>query len=358
MPQCSHFVTAEMQCSIISLEGQERCDKHHRQYMKKEQEAGPIKPGGCSAILVQDGKRCQRFALDGSTLCGTHERLQEKARVQREMKATEDALILQRSNTFINGQDSWRIVLQILLTEWREHSIEDRVFWQISRRVAVAQGASLAELQQFYVTIREMPILPYQQTNPQNDLLKNIAQDNQNVHRSEVTDVTDKLIKLLLNQRVPDGQRTLQTLTIKFSKICKIERMSDLLTTLSDINMWYEKNTCKSLNDSLYRHLLDAVVYKIESSPHKISLYKRAYEETTESVGLCCQGHLGRLINIFSGFDLEFIMPQSNKEMLQERMSRISSTELSIELKIANAKEALAELDIPKEEWNVWISAL
>jgi hypothetical protein len=358
MPQCSHFITTEMRCSLTSLEGRERCDKHERKHKKKEDDAGPIKSGGCSAILVQDGKRCQRFALDGSTLCGTHERLQEKARIQREMKAAEDVLIQQRSDLFIQDQIPWRLMVQILLTEWRETTIQDRPFWQIARRVTLAQGASLDELENFYYTIREMPVLPYKQTNEPLDRLKKIALDTQNVHTSEVSSVTEKLTKLLLGQRVPESQRTLQTLTIKFSKICKIDRMSQLLATLSDINLWYEKSMCIKEGDALYRHLLDAVVSKIETSPHKISLYKRAYEETTESVGLCCQGHLSRLINIFSGFDSEFTSPVSNKEILQDKMARIAGTDISMELKIANAEGALAELQIPKEEWNSWISAL
>jgi hypothetical protein len=216
----------------------------------------------------------------------------------------------------------------------------------------------LDELEHFYYRIRDMPILPYQQTDEPVQRLKKIALDNQNVHSYEVSGITEKLMNLLLTERIPANQRTLQVLTVKFSDVCPVDGMSKLLATLTDMILWYEKTTCVTQGDALYRHLLDAVLVKIESSPHKISLYTRAYEETTESVGLCCQGHLSRLVNIFSGFDSEFTSPVSNKELLQERMSQIADTEVSIEVKIARAQDTLAELQIPREEWNSWISAL
>jgi hypothetical protein len=323
--------------------------------MKKEEDAGPVRAGGCSAILVQSGKRCKSFASEGSTLCSLHEKLKETARLKRLAREAEDVVISQRTAVFVNDQIPWRLMLQMMLTEWRQRTVTDRAFWQISRQVAVAQGISLDDLEQFYYTIRDMPILPYQQST---ERLRAIAQDNQNVHTNEVATVTENLIKLLLTERIPADQRTLQELTVIFSKICPIDRMSQLLATLSDMNLWYEKNTCIKAGDALYRHLLDAVLVKIESSPHKISLYKRAYEETSESVGLCCQGHLSRLVNIFSGFDSEFVSPVSNKELLQEKMARIAGTEASMEVKIARAQDTLVELQIPREEWNSWIGAL
>lgn len=358
MPQCSHYITLELQCNIDSLEGQERCPKHHAQHVRKETQAGPIRQGGCRAIC-SNGKRCQTFANEGQPTCTRHANCEARAEMARNRLRQEDATIADRTQVFLDGAMEWRLCIQLLLGEWRENTITSRVFWQVSRKVTEAQGSTIDEMDEFYNTIRFMQILPYQQpaARPVGELQR-LAEDSQNVHTKEVSEQTEKLTNLLLAHPVPEGQRTLQLLTIKFSKLCRIDRMSQLLTTLSDINLWYEKSSCIKEGDALYRHLLNAVVSKIEASTSKAGLYRRAYEETSESVGLCCQGHLSRLINIFSGFDSEFSSPVSNREMLQDKIAHIASSQSSVEEKIRHATDVLIELSIAKEEWADWIGAL
>ena len=359
MPQCIHYITLELQCSLEQIEGQERCEKHHQKHLQREADAGPVRQGGCSAILV-NGKRCKSFADDGNTICTRHARVAEAARQRREAKAREDVVIAQRVEVFQRDAIPWRLVMQIILGEWREDQIPTRVFWQVSRRVTEAQGATLDDMDEYYNHIRFMRILPYQQPAdaPVVGDLQRLASDRQNVHTKEVSELTTKLSDLLLQQTVPTDQRTLQMLTIKFSKLCNIERMGELLEVLNDMNLWYEKPSCMREGDTLYKRLLNATVTKIEESPHRNSLYKRAYEEAKESVGLCCQGHLSRLVNIFSGFDSEFTSPVSNREILQEKMARIAASDSSVEDKVREAQEILVELKIPAEEWTPWIEAI
>jgi hypothetical protein len=362
MPQCSEFITLERQCTREAAEGT-RCVGHHAKHLKREEDAGPVLHGGCSAILT-NGKRCKTFAQEGATVCSMHARVAENARIRREQHVEENRIINERSQTFINDGIDWRVCLQILLDEWRERQISSRLFWQISQKVTEAQGSTYQELDDFYNEIRFMTVLPYQQAQPNahtqphiNDLQR-IATDTQNVHTKEVSLQTQKMTDILLAQVVPDGQKTLQLITVKFSKYCKIDRMSELLSVLADMNLWYEKATCIKEGDSLYRHMLNAVVAKIESSDKKRDLYRRAYEEATESVGMCCQGHLSRLVNIFSGFDSEFTTPVSNKQLLQDKMAQIAAANSSLEEKIAGAQETLVELHIPREEWDAWIEAM
>lgn len=359
MPQCIQFITLELQCSLEQIEGQERCEKHHQKHLKREADAGPVREGGCSAILV-NGKRCKSFADDGKTICTRHARVADAARLRREAKAEEDIVIAQRVEVLQRDAIPWRLAMQLLLGEWRENQIPTRVFWQVGRMITLAQGATVDDMDEYYNHIRFMQILPYQQPAdaPVVGDLQRLASDRQNVHTKEVSQLTTKLTDLLLQQTVPSDQKTLQMLTIKFSKLCKIERMSELLDVLSDMNLWYEKPTCMREGDTLYKRLLDAVVTKIEGSLHRTSLYKRAYEEAKESVGLCCQGHLSRLINIFSGFDSEFSSPVSNREILQEKMARIAASNSSAEDKIREAQDILVELKIPAEEWTPWIEAI
>lgn len=359
MPQCSEFITLDRQCTRDAAEGT-RCTGHHAKQLKREEDAGPVRQGGCSAILV-NGQRCKSFAAEGATICARHARVAENARLRRERVAEENRIINERSQTFINDGIEWRLCLQLLLGEWREQQISSRLFWQISQKVTEAQGSTYQELDDFYNQIRFMTVLPYQQPEgpqPATNDLQRIATDTQNVHTKEVSSQTQKMTDILLRQVVPEGQKTLQMIIVKFSKYCKIDSMIELLTVIADMNVWYEKPTCIKEGDALYRHMLNAVVAKIEASPLKKDLYKRAYEEAIESVGMCCQGHLSRLVNIFSGFDSEFSSPTSNKHLLQDKMAQIAATDSSIEEKVASAQETLAELDIPREEWNTWIEAL
>ena len=358
MPQCCNFITRELQCSLDCVEGEERCQKHHTQHVKKEAAAGPVREGGCKAICANK-KRCTTFAVEGTNLCKRHERCEATARAQRERIIQEDITIGERARFFIESAMDWRLCLQLLLTEWRDNLIASRIFWQIARKVVEAQGGTVDELDDFYNQIRFMQLLPYQQPFAEPvGVLQRLAQDNQNVHTKEVSQQTEKMTQLLLAYPVPEGQRTLQRLSMKFSKFCQINQFSQMIQILADVNIWYEKVTCIKEGDALYRRLLDAAVSKIEASPAASALYKRAYEETAESVGLCCQGHLSRLINIFSGFDSEFSSPVSNKELLQEKIAQIAESEGSAEDKIRRATETLVELAIPKEEWTPWIEAL
>lgn len=358
MPQCCSFITRELQCTLDSIEGEERCRKHHDQNVKREAAAGPVREGGCKAIC-SNKKRCTTFAVEGTTLCKRHEKCEATARAERERIAQQDITIGERARFFIDSAMEWRLCLQLLLTEWRENLIVSRVFWQITRKVVEAQGGTLDELDDFYNQIRFMQILPYQQpfVRPVGELQR-LAEDSQNVHTKEVSAQTQKMTDLLLAYPVPEGQRTLQKLSTKFGTFCHINQFSRMLQVLADVNIWYEKATCINEGDALYRRLLDAAVSKMDASPAKIALYKRAYEETAESVGLCCQGHLSRLINIFSGFDSEFSSPVSKKELLQEKIAQIAASEVSTEDKIRQATDTLVELDIPKEEWTPWIEAL
>jgi Fe-S-cluster containining protein len=358
--QCIHFVTTEIQCKSDATDGNERCRKHHAAHLKREEKAGPVREGGCSAILTK-GTRCTHYAVQ-DTLCSRHADVKRKHVLMIERRREEDRVIEQRTAAYINGDIAWRLALQLLLIEWRDALVTARVFWQVAEKVTIGQGSTIAEMETFYDQIRFMRILPFEQLEaetikPMSDLQK-LATDTQNVHTKEVSSFTEKLTSLLLAQNVPEDQRTLQRIVGKFSKLCKIDRMNDLLEVLNDINKWYEMSTCIRADDWLYKKLLDAAVCKIEASEFRNALYKRAYEEAKESVGMCCQGHLSRIINIFSGFDSEFTSPVSAKELLQEKISSIAASDASYEDKIKEANIAFVDLNIPKQEWSDWIDAL
>ena len=263
MPSCIHQITKEVKCSLEAVE-KDRCAKHHAQYVKREEAAGKIKEGGCSAILTK-GKRCQSFAIDNGTLCTRHNAIKYKAQRDRERIEAEDKIIEQMAKTFINDAVEWRLCVQLLLEEWRNRTVSARTFWQVTAKVTKAQGGSLDDMDTFYQEIRFMEVLPYQNPNPVIiGELQRLASDTQNVHTKEVAKQTNELTELLLKEVVPEDQRTLQTLTIKFARYCKNGKMGEIFNVLTDVNLWYEKKSCLVQNDMLYKRLLDAAICKIE----------------------------------------------------------------------------------------------
>ena len=352
--KCTSLITRGTPCNKEALEGKERCKRHQAAFEKKEAKAGPIREGGCHGIKA-DGKRCDIFALEGSMLCRKHTALLDATRRAAERKVQEDAEIAERSKVLIRDAVPWRIALQMVLHEWRQNTLGPRVFWQTALRVAKHQGATAEEIDAYYDGIRFMIPLPYQGGRERG--LADLAKDPQNIHTAEVSSQTEKMTQLLLSEPIPPEQKTLKILFMKCMKLCKITTMKKFLMTMDDINSWYEKAWCIKENDFLYKRLLDASVAKIETSEHKIALYKRIYEEAVESLGMCCQGHLSRLLNVFVGFDDAFKSPISAREALQDEMATLSTMDMSPDEMVVVAKTILQRLAIPTEEWSQWTQA-
>ena len=84
---------------------------------------------------------------------------------------------------------------------------------------------------------------------------------------------------------------------------------------------------------------------------------KRLFEECSEAVGMCADGHVGRLINVLVGFDEQFKNNISPKEYFQNNMALIAKSEAPLVFKIDQAKKLMEELDIPQEERAAWLEA-
>ena len=110
-------------------------------------------------------------------------------------------------------------------------------------------------------------------------------------------------------------------------------------------------------DDFLYKRILDALWVRIQASEHKTELKKRLWEEWTESVGMCCDGHITRLVNVLVGFDPEFLPPVSTGELLQQRMATLAGLEIETEEKVLRANAIFDELGTPAEERTAWIDA-
>jgi hypothetical protein len=77
-----------------------------------------------------------------------------------------------------------------------------------------------------------------------------------------------------------------------------------------------------------------------------------------DSVGMCCDGHITRLINVFAGFDDAFAPEKSVAEKVQEMFAALSAKECGLLEKVAEGVQGLRKLKVPEDEWEPWIDAL
>lgn len=123
---------------------------------------------------------------------------------------------------------------------------------------------------------------------------------------------------------------------------------------------WARRNTIVKENDYLYRNILRHMWAKIQSYPKDIcqELTIRLWEECMESVGMCAQGHISRLINVFSGFDDQYKVTTSSLEQFQDQMASIHTMDISNTEKKAKAIQLMESLQMPEEDREVWLDAL
>jgi hypothetical protein len=203
---------------------------------------------------------------------------------------------------------------------------------------------------EFYYTIH--PTVGHGPAPPKTEL-EALTRDAQNVHTAAVNKQTADGLTALLETAVAVGQDTLAELQGVWQTRPSASRKS----VLKDVTRWYETKTCRAEGDHLYQRLLDGLWTRIKLSPHKDDLVQRLWEECSESLKMCCEGHISRLCNVLGGYDATFKAPVSAGEMLQQRIAAIAGEEISIPHKVVKAWEVMEELQIPREQRMEWIEA-
>jgi hypothetical protein len=127
---------------------------------------------------------------------------------------------------------------------------------------------------------------------------------------------------------------------------------------IADMRDWGNRKTVIKPGENIYKSTLRGLWAKIKESPSRTELVKRLFEETSEAVGLCADGHVGRLCNVLVGFDPEFTCSLSPKEYFQNNIALISENiHASLEAKIQQAKALMDEIGMPEEERQAWLDA-
>lgn len=278
-----------------------------------------------------DGTRCHKQCQNGDTMCRLHRTVATRREQNR------------------RGQMIWTEVLDMLwgaggrvedfnaITALADHQLDAGWITQATHDDMIIQ---LREEWMFYRAERLTP------TSNSKTELQRLALDNQNVHTKEVTKQTNDAQEFLLKTSIPKGQKTLSEIEAAWSG-------KEAKNVLNDIRQYYKLVD----GDALYQRMLDGLWARIQAHPEKAELVERLWEETSESVTKCYQGHMSRLGNVMVGFTEEVKSDVPLGEILQQKMSVIAAKDIDVLHKVCEAWFVCEELNVSHEERNAWIDA-
>ena len=197
---------------------------------------------------------------------------------------------------------------------------------------------------------------------PPPDTLHAWAANTQNVHTAVISRQTNEGTAKLLDLPVDKNRDTIATIERMVDVVGKYRRESERTMSMikQDVKLWYQQPTCRKVNDWFYKRVLDGAVTMVYSQEiHlKTQLMIRMFEEMKDSLGMCCEGHITRLVNIFCGFDESFKQEKSLGEQLQEFFAALAAKNCDVLEKTEAAVTELTKLKVPFEEWAPWVDAL
>ena len=186
-----------------------------------------------------------------------------------------------------------------------------------------------------------------------------IATDVQNVHTEIVVQQTNKGLETLLEaSKTSTATHTPEQFAVTW--LTSHYGWNDVVRVVNDMKHWYGAATCKIFNDRLYKRALDGLYLTIKNTKDgeiQAELFKRAFEECSESVGMCCEGHISRMSNVMVGFDDAFAPPVPFGEILQNKMAAIYAMDIDSDEKRELATEFLNEFAVPEIERSAWLDA-
>ena len=186
--------------------------------------------------------------------------------------------------------------------------------------------------------------------------LREIALDSQSVHTSVIVRGTNNGILLLSKVDVVCGQKTLSEIMGAWALKPAFQKM----TVYNDMKDWGSRATVMSDKENVYRSVLRGLWAKIKSisdNAIKLELIERLWQECYESVQLCADGHVARLVNVMVGFDDAFTNNLSPMEYFQHNISLIAASTVPLKQKIEQAHRLMDDIKMQEGERVAWIEA-
>ena len=199
--------------------------------------------------------------------------------------------------------------------------------------------------------------------------LGDISKDGQSIHVREVEKNTNDGILILSKIEVPKGQKTLTEIYYAFRDTVFADEYPvnaqsvkmKLKRVVNDMRGWASRDKVMSTSENVYKNVLRGLWTKINTYEQELrrELVKRLWEECSEAVEMCADGHVGRLINVLIGFDDDFKSKISPMEYFQNNMALISQNALApMAFKLEHARKLMDEIGMPEEQRGAWLEAL
>jgi hypothetical protein len=374
-PRCVSIKTDGHRCTRVHGLGSIRCTQHTTGHNRKIAQHGAQPEGTCEMIIQGRPRRwCGQACAEGSSICQLHVNMFVR-RHQREEQQRQEQHRLRNAVTVyevILPRPTWRAVIDDVLTheEWTPRFKYDVAFIFFIRHGGIHIPGFFGMYWAWVMGGRHGPepqpeqlmlAPPPAYRPPQN--LGQIAADRQNVHTAVVSQQTNKSVDKLLEiagkisatkrYRTPDWVAA-KWLVESYGAWAKVRPV------VEDMLLWYNRDTCRAVNDRLYHRLLDGLyehIRSVEDKEMKSELWKRLFEECNEAVSMCCEGHISRLCNVLVGFDETFAPPVSVGEILQTKLAAIFLLDISTDAKREQAIQVMNELNVPEIERSVWLDA-
>lgn len=145
---------------------------------------------------------------------------------------------------------------------------------------------------------------------------KTFYNNTQNIHKIEVDSSINPFIEMLvsMNIEIPSTEEEYDDFVDKVVDEIKdfasqIHTPDNQIRIMGSINRFILDNTLYSKYSVSLLNLLIRSYYYIQSHQYKYELMKRLCEELCDMSDTCTTGHIGRLVNIFSGYELTMSMP-------------------------------------------------
>ena len=324
-------------------------------------------PGMCMSFSNLVGW-CHNPAAPGSLICQNelNRRAAEAAAI--ELRNLQDAMV-ETAVQLYRGQNplpSWR---EVILDMFQNRPdlvpvVRYRVALRYFQIQMVGQPIPVTRFQfEMYMRwVRNGREGPEPDTAPPLQGLAAIAHDRQNVHTRAVSEQTNRGLEKLIEKQATYS-RYLNTTSGWFVARwlnSSIDTWPNIVRVGEDMWRWYTTRTCRQTEDRLYKKALDGLfimIRDVKDDDTRKELFKRAYEECYESVGLCCDGHISRLCNVLVGFDDTFAPPVPFGEILQNKMAAIAALDVDTEEKKRQAIAFFNEFAVPDADRSVWLDA-
>lgn len=351
------------------MNGNSRCSLHHRTHQRHIQQYGALPEGRCEVVVKKAW--CPHVHLPGSTICANHDHLFTVAQQRETARKLRERRILTAVYSF-EDRDllplPWRQVIDEVLAWDDLHPLEDIIFEIAHYYFMRNTPLPVVHFYNYWDWAHAGRIGPDPTVEPPRVTRRTLAQlaaDPQSVHTNEVVVQTNRALQVLLD--ACDKLQPLPMMDYDFVPwlaghwlVHGTANWTDVKKTVDDIQIWYRKPTCVNPGDKLYKRALDglcSIIAETKDTDRLNELLKRAFEECYEAVGMCCEGHMGRLSNVLVGFHDDAAPPVPVGELLQQKMGAISMLDVSTDEKIRQATDVLNELHVPDDERAVWLEA-